>query len=81
MRTGPVLKSIEWNKETVSDFDAVLISTNHSTINYKELAEWSECIIDTRMRCVGLRLKVMLTYLRLNESKMTVVVKKFKIQD
>lgn len=41
-------KSIEWNKEAVSDFDAVLISTNHSTIDYAELAEWSNCIIDTR---------------------------------
>ena len=50
-------KSIEWNKETVSDFDAVLISTNHSTINYKELAEWSECIIDTRNAMRGIKAK------------------------
>jgi len=41
-------KSIKWDEETVSDFDAVLISTNHSTIDYAELAEWSECIVDTR---------------------------------
>ena len=41
-------KSIEWNKETVYEFDAVLISTNHSTIDYAELAEWSECVVDTR---------------------------------
>ena len=41
-------KSIEWDKETVSGFDAVLISTNHSAINYAELAEWNECVVDTR---------------------------------
>lgn len=41
-------KSIEWNKETVSGFDAVVIATNHSDINYDELSEWAECIVDTR---------------------------------
>jgi len=41
-------KSIEWDKETVSGYDAVVISTNHSSVDYSELAEWSDCIIDTR---------------------------------
>lgn len=41
-------KSIEWNKNTISEFDAVIISTNHSNINYQELADWCSCIIDTR---------------------------------
>jgi UDP-N-acetyl-D-glucosamine dehydrogenase len=41
-------KSVDWNEETIQDFDAVLISTNHSNINYRELAEWAELIIDTR---------------------------------
>lgn len=50
-------KSIEWNKEAVSDFDAVLISTNHSTIDYAELAEWSECVIDTRNAMSGVEAK------------------------
>ncbi|MDZ7808035.1 MAG: nucleotide sugar dehydrogenase [Gracilimonas sp.] len=50
-------KSIEWNKETVSDFDAVLISTNHSTIDYAELAEWSECVVDTRNAMRGIEAK------------------------
>lgn len=50
-------KSIEWNKETVSDFDAVLISTNHSSIDYAELAEWSECVIDTRNAINGVEAK------------------------
>jgi UDP-N-acetyl-D-glucosamine dehydrogenase len=50
-------KSIEWNKETVSDFDAVLISTNHSTIDYEELAEWGECVVDTRNAMGGFKPK------------------------
>jgi UDP-N-acetyl-D-glucosamine dehydrogenase len=40
--------SVEWNKKIISGYDAVLISTNHSDIDYSELAEWSDCIIDTR---------------------------------
>jgi len=50
-------KSIEWNKETVSGFDAVIISTNHSSIDYAELAEWSECIVDTRNAMGGVQPK------------------------
>jgi len=41
-------ESINWNEESISSFDAVVISTNHSDINYSELADWSDCIIDTR---------------------------------
>ena len=41
-------QSIEWNHKTVAGFDAVLISTDHSDIDYAHLAEWSDCIIDTR---------------------------------
>jgi len=40
--------SVEWNQETIASFDAVIISTNHSDIDYQQLAEWSDCIIDTR---------------------------------
>ena len=29
-------------------YDAVLISTAHDSVNYKELANWADCIIDTR---------------------------------
>lgn len=42
------LKTVAWNKETISGFDAVIISTNHSDINYQELADWNDVIIDTR---------------------------------
>ncbi|WP_372639245.1 nucleotide sugar dehydrogenase [Fodinibius sp.] len=42
------LESVTWDKETISDFDAVIISTNHSDINYQQLADWNDLIIDTR---------------------------------
>ena len=41
-------KSVTWNRETISAFDLVLLATNHSCVNYQELADWSPCIVDTR---------------------------------
>ena len=42
------LESVPWNQETVASFDAVVIATAHSSIKYDELADWSQCIVDTR---------------------------------
>jgi UDP-N-acetyl-D-glucosamine dehydrogenase len=39
---------VEWNRATIESFDLVLIATNHSCTNYQELANWAECIVDTR---------------------------------
>ncbi len=41
-------KSVTWDRETIAGFDAVLISTAHSSVNYEELADWAQCIVDTR---------------------------------
>ncbi len=41
-------KSVDWNKQTISSYDAVVISTAHKKLDYQELADWSNCIIDTR---------------------------------
>ena len=41
-------KSIEWNRATIESFDLVLIATNHSCVNYRDLADWAQCIVDTR---------------------------------
>ena len=46
-------ESVSWNKETVSGFDAVVIVTNHSDVNYSELADWNNCIIDSRNAMKG----------------------------
>ena len=41
-------KSIAWNREAVSQYDAVLISTAHANVDYGQLVDWSQLIIDTR---------------------------------
>lgn len=41
-------KSVKWNRETLSSFDAVVIATAHKVVNYDELAQWANCIVDTR---------------------------------
>ena len=50
-------ESIAWSEEIVSSFDAVIISTNHSDVNYKQLAKWSDCIIDSRNEMNGIEKK------------------------
>ena len=50
-------KSASWNHETVGSFDAVLIATNHASVNYNDLASWSHCIIDTRNAMDGIDTK------------------------
>ena len=41
-------KSVLWNREVIETFDVVLIATNHACVNYQELADWSQRIVDTR---------------------------------
>ena len=47
-------KSVAWNKQTITSFDVVLIATNHACVNYQELADWTECIVDTRNAMSGI---------------------------
>ena len=47
-------QSVDWNKETISKFDAVIIATAHANVNYRELLEWSQIVIDTRNATKGL---------------------------
>ena len=41
-------RSIQWDRESLQSFDAVIIATNHQAVNYQELADWNSCIVDTR---------------------------------
>ena len=47
-------KSVEWERESLADFDVVLIATRHSNLNYHELAQWADCIVDSRNAMAGL---------------------------
>lgn len=50
-------RSVSWDQKTVSQFDLVLISTNHAAVNYQQLAEWAPCIVDTRNAMSGVKTK------------------------
>jgi UDP-N-acetyl-D-glucosamine dehydrogenase len=41
-------QSVAWSRTTIERFDLVLIATNHSCVNYQELGDWAQCIVDTR---------------------------------
>jgi UDP-N-acetyl-D-glucosamine dehydrogenase len=46
-------KSVEWDRVTIESFDLVVIATNHSCVNYQDLADWAHCIVDTRNAMSG----------------------------
>jgi UDP-N-acetyl-D-glucosamine dehydrogenase len=50
-------RSVEWNRQTIESFDAVIISTNHQAVNYQELVDWSPCIVDTRNAMASIKAK------------------------
>lgn len=47
-------RSVAWNREVISGYDATVISTAHRAVNYQELLDWSPCIVDTRNATAGL---------------------------
>jgi UDP-N-acetyl-D-glucosamine dehydrogenase len=42
------VRSVRWNRKTIAGFDAVVICTAHAAVNYRELAAWAPCIVDSR---------------------------------
>ena len=46
-------RSVPWTAESIGGFDAVLIATNHKTVDYAQLAQWARCIVDTRNSMAG----------------------------
>ena len=47
-------KSVDWNRNNIANFDLVLIATNHASVNYRELGDWAQCIVDTRNAMAGI---------------------------
>lgn len=41
-------KSVQWNKETLGRYDAAVIATAHRGLDYQQLADWVDVIVDTR---------------------------------
>jgi UDP-N-acetyl-D-glucosamine dehydrogenase len=50
-------KSVSWNPETLRSYDVVLISTNHEVTDYRQLAEYADCIVDARNAMAGIKTK------------------------
>jgi len=50
-------KSVKWNRKTIAAFDLVLIATAHKSVNYQELADWADLIVDTRNAMAGVKTK------------------------
>lgn len=42
------MKSISFGEETIARFDAILIATDHSNVDYNALVNWSRLVVDTR---------------------------------
>ena len=51
------LRSVRWNRDTISAYDAIVISTRHDGVDYRQLGEWAQCIVDTRNAMVGIVLE------------------------
>ncbi|WP_372723479.1 nucleotide sugar dehydrogenase [Novipirellula sp.] len=47
-------KSIEWDQTTVEGFDLTLIATAHANVDYQQLCDWSQLVIDTRNATHGI---------------------------
>jgi UDP-N-acetyl-D-glucosamine dehydrogenase len=49
--------SVVWSREMIQSCDVVLIATNHQAVNYQELADWSQCIVDARNAMADVKAK------------------------
>lgn len=48
-------ESVTWDRTSIEAFDVALIATNHKAVNYQELADWCDCIVDTRNAMAGIK--------------------------
>jgi UDP-N-acetyl-D-glucosamine dehydrogenase len=48
-------RSVPWDRTAIAAFDAVVIATAHACVNYQELADWAQCVVDTRNAMAAVR--------------------------
>ncbi|MEI7899270.1 MAG: nucleotide sugar dehydrogenase [bacterium] len=41
-------RSVEWSQANIASYDCVLIATAHACVDYRQLADWAQLIVDTR---------------------------------
>jgi UDP-N-acetyl-D-glucosamine dehydrogenase len=56
------IRSVPWEQGVIESFDLVVIATAHKAVNYRELAEWARCIVDTRNAMAGIHTKPKLVW-------------------
>ncbi len=47
-------RSIAWDRKIIAQFDVALIATKHACVNYRELAQCLDCVVDTRNAMAGI---------------------------
>ena len=47
-------KSAEWTEETIRSYDAIVISTNHRSVDLQSLSQWASLILDCRNAMKGI---------------------------
>jgi UDP-N-acetyl-D-glucosamine dehydrogenase len=45
--------SVEWKQDVIAAFDVVVVATAHACIDYQQLADWAQCVVDTRNAMAG----------------------------
>jgi UDP-N-acetyl-D-glucosamine dehydrogenase len=48
------LESVPWDRDSIESHDAIVIATDHSSVDYDRLAEWARLIVDTRNAMAGI---------------------------
>lgn len=47
-------RSVDWSESVISSFDLTVIATAHAGVDYQQLADWSQCVVDTRNAMAGI---------------------------
>jgi UDP-N-acetyl-D-glucosamine dehydrogenase len=47
-------RSVAWIESVISSFDLTVIATAHAGVDYQQLADWSQCVVDTRNAMAGI---------------------------
>lgn len=53
------MKSIDWTMENIASYDAVIIATKHSSIDWEEMITHAQLVVDTRNASKGLPKELM----------------------
>jgi UDP-N-acetyl-D-glucosamine dehydrogenase len=48
-------RSVVWEESVIRSHDVVVVATAHACVDYQQLAEWANCVVDTRNAMAGIR--------------------------